>query len=251
MVNESFIINLVKRERQLHPNIGGRKLKVCLESELIEEGIDMGRDCFFDVLRNYSLLIPRKRNKARTTNSMHNFFKYKNLFKDLELTGPGQGWVSDITYIRTHEGFIYLSLITDAFSRKIIGFDAGDTLEATGCMKSLKKALGQLSKNLNPVHHSDRGSQYCCHEYIDLLKHHNIQISMTEENHCYENAMAERINGILKHEYGLKGTFKTKKQAVKAISQTIKIYNELRPHYSLNMKTPQEVHNLRVWKEIK
>ncbi len=244
IINESLIVELVKGERRLQTQLGGRKLLERLKATLIAEGVYIGRDCFFDVLRKHGLLISRKHNRARTTNSMHNFFKYKNTFKDLVLTGPGQGWVSDITYIRTKEGFIYLALITDAYSRKIIGFDAGDTLEATGCIKALKKAIRQLPKVLFPVHHSDRGSQYCCHDYIDLLKEHNIQISMTEENHCYENAMAERINGILKHEYGLKEDFKTKKQAIAAIKQGIKLYNEYRPHYKLNMKTPAEVHRL-------
>ncbi len=243
-VNESFIVHQVKTERLLQPMLGGRKVLDRIQGSLAAEGIEIGRDRFFDVLRRQNLLIIRKRNRTRTTNSMHRFPVYKNLFKDFIADGTGQAWVSDITYIRTQEGFLYLSLITDAFSRKIIGYDAGDSLEATGCIKSLKKALRQLSKGDRPIHHSDRGSQYCCHDYIKLLKQKKIKISMTEENHCYENAMAERVNGILKHEYGLKETFKTKKQAVIAIRQGIRLYNEFRPHYMLKMKTPMEVHAL-------
>jgi transposase InsO family protein len=244
LVNESLMVELVKRERRLQEKLGGRQLIARLESELVCEGIRIGRDRFFDVLRRHDLLIPRKRNRSRTTNSNHRFFVYENLFKDFRPQGPGQAWVSDITYIRTREGFLYLSLITDAFSRKIVGYDAGDSLEATGCIKTLRKALGQLRKGDRPIHHSDRGSQYCCHDYIQLLKQNKIKISMTVENHCYENAMAERVNGILKHEYGMKETFRTKQQALIAIKQGIKLYNEFRPHYMLKMKTPMEVHAL-------
>lgn len=243
-INEGFITELVKRERLLQPMLGGRKLFHRLHEELVSENIGMGRDRFFGVLRKNGLLIRRKRNRARTTNSNHSFRTYGNLFKDWIPMSIGEAWVSDITYIRTKEGFIYLSLITDAFSRKVIGYDSGDSLEATGCIKSLKRALRQLSREKSPIHHSDRGSQYCCKEYINLLKRNRIRISMTEENHCYENAMAERINGILKHEYGLKQEFKTKTQAVAAIKQGIKLYNEFRPHYKLDMKTPAEVHKL-------
>lgn len=244
MVNESLIVELVKRERRLQEKLGGRKLITRLQAELIAENINIGRDRFFEVLRRHGLLISRKRNKARTTNSMHRFFVYENSFKDFTPVRPGQAWVSDITYIRTRDGFVYLSLITDAFSRKIIGYDAGDNLEVTGCIKALKRALRQLPKGDQPIHHSDRGSQYCCHDYTNLLKQQKIKISMTEENHCYENAMAERVNGILKHEYGMKETFRTKKQALAVIRQGIKLYNECRPHYMLNMKTPAVVHDL-------
>ena len=243
-INEKLILELIKQERHLQPMLGGRKLLNRLHKELTSETISMGRDRFFDLLRKHRLLIRKKPNNARTTNSDHGFRTYGNVFKDCIPKSPGDAWVSDITYIRTNEGFIYLSLITDAFSRKIIGYDSGDSLEATGCMKSLKQALGQLANEKNPIHHSDRGSQYCCKDYIQLLKERKIQISMTEANHCYENAMAERINGILKHEYGLKQEFKTKAQAKTAIKQSIQLYNEFRPHYKLDMRTPAEVHSL-------
>jgi transposase InsO family protein len=244
LVNESLIVELVKKERLLQSELGGRKLIVRTQDELVDNDVDIGRDRFFDVLRKNSFLIAKKRNKSRTTDSRHGFYMYKNLLKDVTLSGPGQAWVSDITYIRTADNFVYLSLITDAYSRKIIGYDCGDTLEATGCMRALKKAMSQLPAGFRPIHHSDRGSQYCCHDYINLLKGRKIQVSMTEENHCYENAMAERVNGILKHEYGLKNTFRTKKQAISAIRQAIMLYNEFRPHYMLKMKTPSEVHKL-------
>lgn len=243
-VNERFIVELVKQERCLQAMLGGRKLLKCLHEEFAAENIFIGRDRFFDVLRKHGLLIRKKRNKKRTTNSNHGFRVYRNVFKDCQPKCPGEAWVSDITYIRTEEGFIYLSLITDAFSRKIIGYEAGDNLEASGCIKALNKALGQLRSNQTPIHHSDRGSQYCCNDYIDLLKRRGIRISMTEENHCYENAMAERVNGILKHEYGLKQNFKTKAYAITAVKQGIKLYNERRPHYKLGLKTPSQVHAL-------
>ena len=233
-INEDFIVQLVKRERKLQPMLGGRKLLKRLTKELTSEAIPIGRDHFFDVLRKHGLLIRKKRNRARTTNSNHSFRVYGNKFKDCTPKSPGEAWVNDITYIRTEEGFIYLSLITDAFSRKIVGYDSGDSLEATGCMKALKQALRQLPKGQNPIHHSDRGSQYCCKAYIELLNRRNIEISMTEENHCYENAMAERVNGILKHEYGLKQTFRTKAQAIATIKQGIKLYNDLNWRKKIN-----------------
>jgi transposase InsO family protein len=150
--------------------------------------------------------------------------------------------VSDVTYVRTENAFIYLSVIMDLYSRKIVGYHSGDNLEASGCIRALEMALRGLGEGSKPIHHSDRGCQYCCHEYVDILSSLDFVISMTEENHCYENAHVERLHGILKQEYGLGCSFKTKEQARKAIDNAVWVYNTLRPHGSLGNRVPEEVH---------
>ena len=235
-------MELVKRERQLQPRMGTRKLFVLLKRDLEKMGIAIGRDRLFAVLRARALLVPAKRRRPKTTDSGHGFHTWPNLIRNIVPTMVHQVWVSDLTYIRTDVGFLYLSLVTDAFSRKIVGYDISDSLEAQGCLRALRMALGQLPEGACPIHHSDRGTQYCCAEYIDLLARHGCPISMTEVNHCYENAKAERVNGILKDEYGLGETFRNKAQAIKAVHQAIRLYNERRPHTALKYRTPAEVH---------
>ena len=178
----------------------------------------MGRDTLFNVLKEHRMLTLRKKYSARTTNSYHRFYKYNNIIKDIEITRPNQVWVSDITYIRTVKGFCYLALITDMYSRKIVG------------------------KRSSLIHHSDRGIQYCSNVYTQILKRNNIAISMTEDNHCYENAMAERVNGILKDEFYLDQTFTDVTHAKRATKNAINLYNQIRLHLSLNFKTPNYVH---------
>lgn len=241
-IEEIKIVNYVSKERQKHSKMGGRKLLVKLRNRFILGDIDIGRDRFFDVLRHHGLLIKRRRKYCKTTNSLHEFYKYKNLIKDMEIKRPNEVWVSDITYIKTYEGFLYLSLITDAYSRKIVGYEVNDTLESIGCEKALDKALKQLPRGEHPIHHSDRGIQYCCNEYVKKLRKHKLSISMTEENHCYENAQAERVNGILKGEYYLGDKFLSKEIAKRACRQAIYLYNTDRPHMSLNMQVPEMVH---------
>jgi transposase InsO family protein len=160
----------------------------------------------------------------------------------MELVYPNQAWASDITYIRTDEGFVYLSLLMDLWSRKIVGYHAGDTLEADGALGALDMALRDLPKGAYPVHHSDRGYQYCSHRYVERLQARGLGISMTEELHCYENAHAERLNGILKQEYGLGCSFRRKQQALEAIDEGVFLYNTKRPHLSLNYETPENMH---------
>ena len=247
VVDEDFILSLVKRERHEQPRLGGRKVLFLIKDELEENNAVIGRDRFFDLLRPNSLLVERKKSFIpRTTNSRHTLPVFKNLIADCETTGPNQIWVSDLTYIRTDEGFIYGALITDAYSRKIVGSHAGDSLEAEGCIRAVNKALHELPANRFPIHHSDRGCQYCCHAYVDILQGRELSISMTEVSHCYENAMAERVNGILKQEYGLDYTFPTKEQAVSAFYQAVSLYNNNRPHMSLNYQTPAKVHYEKV-----
>jgi transposase InsO family protein len=243
-VDEELVVQLVCQERAVQPRLGGRKLLHMVRGELGKAGVNMGRDRFFETLGRHELLIERTVRSARTTNSRHSFRVYENLLKDRELTGPHQALVSDITYIRTKEGFLYLCLVMDAFSRAIVGFDCSDTLEREGALRALCQSLRQLPKGCEAVHHSDRGSQYCCHEYVQRLEGAGVAISMTQENHCYENAQAERLNGILKQEYGLGGLFGRKCDALRAVGEAVAIYNWRRPHQSLGYASPMQVHEV-------
>jgi transposase InsO family protein len=241
-VDAQAVAELVKAERKLQPCIGTRKLHVMVAPVLEEMGIVVGRDRMFEILREKDLLIERQPARAQTTDSRHFFHKWPNLLRQIEPTMAHQVWVGDLTYVRTCEGFLYLSLLTDGYSRKIIGYHANDTLEAEGCLKTLKMAINQLPDGAAPIHHTDCGIQYCCKDYIELLQQRQIAISMTEMNHCYENAKAERVNGILKGEYGLGCTFRSKKMALKAIDQAIALYNGRRPHQALGYQVPNVVH---------
>jgi len=242
-VDQAAVAELVRRERALQPRLGGRKLKALLGGEFLALGIQLGRDRFFVLLRQQNLLVaPRRCARPRTTDSCHRFRVHPNLVRHIEPSQPHQVWVADLTYIRSREGFLYLSLLSDAASRKIIGWHASDTLEAEGCRRALRMGLAQLPAGARPIHHSDRGTQYCCHDYIKALKTRGLAISMTEQNHCYENAQAERINGILKVEYALETDFGSKALALGAIEQAITLYNERRPHQALGYRIPAAVH---------
>jgi transposase InsO family protein len=241
-VDEGMIVELVRRERRMHPRLGGRKLLHLLSSELVEAGVDVGRDRFFEVLADADLLVVPKAGTPRTTNSRHSLPVFTNLLAGKELRAPNEAWVSDLTYIRTDEGFLYAALITDAYSRKIVGAHIGDNLEAEGCLRALDRALSELPQGKHPIHHSDRGCQYCCHVYVERLQAMGLPVSMTEIMHCYENAKAERINGILKQEYAMDQTFRTKAQAKAAFEQAVWLYNHRRPHLSLSYRFPADVH---------
>jgi transposase InsO family protein len=193
-------------------------------------------------LKEKSLLLERLPGTPKTTNSRHSLPLFHNLVKDLELTGPNQAWAADITYIRTDGGFLYLSLLTDLWSRKIVGSHAGDNLEAEGAVRALETALKELPKGAFPVHHSDRGCQYCSHRYVEKLKARELAVSRLEELHCYENARAERLNGILKQEYGLGCAFRNKEQALLTIDEAVFLYNTKRPHLALKYETPEKMH---------
>jgi len=241
-VDEGLVKSLVQAERAIQPRLGGLKLHELLREHLAREGIQLGRDRFFEVLRSQRLLLEPLPKAPKTTNSRHNLPVFTNLVKDMKVTGPNLVWVSDITYIRTCEAFSYLSLITDKYSRKIVGYHLGQTLEAQDTIKALEMALDGLPEGAKPIHHSDRGCQYCCREYVSQLQDRGMLISMTEEDHCAENAMAERVNGILKQEYFLKHEFRNVAQARKAVEEAINLYNTRRPHRSLSLKTPEHVH---------
>ena len=203
----------------------------------------IGRDRLFEELKKRDLLLaPLPAPYPRTTQSYHTLPVFENLVKGMEVERPNQVWVIDITYLRTQEGFLYLALITDKYSRKIVGSHAGENLEAVGCVRALEGALAELPPGAQPIHHSDQGSQYCCHEYVHRLQERGLAISMTESNHCAENALAERMNGILKQEYGLGVEFPTKADARRAVAQGIWLYNTKRPHTALNYRVPDQVH---------
>jgi putative transposase len=235
------VVELVKEERKDQPRAGTRKLYVALHYPFLYEGLKVGRDKLFDILRQHQMLVKRKKASCKTTNSYHRFHKYKNLVKGMSVTAPNQVWVSDITYIRTVNGFCYLALITDLFSRRIVGYDLSDSLELAGCLGAFKRAQKAARPAAGLVHHSDRGIQYCSNQYVAELKKHNVKISMTEENHCYENAVAERVNGILKDEFYLDQCFFSTDHARMAAKNAIDIYNSKRLHLSLGYKTPNNV----------
>lgn len=246
-LQEAVIVKMVGDLRQKMPRLGGKKLYHMLNEPLQAHQIDIGRDKFFDILGAYNLLVrKRKRRKPLTTDSDHPFFKYPNLIRNLEVLRPNQLWVSDITYIPVDKGFCYLSLITDAYSRKIVGWCLWENLKRDGTVHALKNAMvGCDSRSLiGLIHHSDRGLQYCSGEYTELLSTSGVLISMTEKGDPYENAIAERVNGILKTEFSLGDGFSSYAAALDAVCSAIETYNTLRPHASCNYLTPDQAHKL-------
>ena len=241
-VKEDVILSLVREERRLQPRLGGRKLLVRIRPRLEAAGAEVGRDRFFAFLRDHDLLVKPKPKKPKTTQSRHSLPVYGNRAVETETSGPHQVWVADITYVRTEEGFVYASVIMDRHTRVIVGAHMGDTLETAGCLAALEKALKTLPKGASPLHHSDRGCQYCSHAYVERLHEKGLSVSMTEVFHCYENAHAERVIGTLKQEYELDAIFRTKADAEKAFYQAVYLYNHCRPHRSLGYRTPMEVH---------
>lgn len=244
-VDGDLAVALVSAERKLQPRLGTRKLRVLIQAQLLAAGVKLGRDRLFGVLRAVGLLIePLAAEYPCTTDSYHCLPVFTNQVKDRTLSKPNEVWVSDLTYLRTEEGYLYLALVTDKYSRKIVGYHCGDTLEAVGCLGALEMALATLPAGVQPTHHSDRGSQYCCHEYVNALVARGLGISMTEQDHCAENALAERMNGILKSEYGLGCKMKAKDQARRAVDEAVSLYNTRRPHTSLGYRFPEVVHSL-------
>ncbi len=248
------MLQLVAELRSVHPVIGTRKLYALLQPQLQEIGLQIGQDALFNLLRENGYLMRRRRRKTITTWSKHPFRKYRNLIRNFIPNAPNQLWVSDITYLKTQQGFVYVSLITDAYSRKIVGYDLSDNLESVNALHALQMAILNATKPLDRlIHHSDRGIQYCCHDYVNLLQQQHIQISMTENGDPLENAIAERINGIIKNEYLLQQPILNKQHAMQLLKQTVTVYNKHRPHLSCNMLTPDEIHQQyqlpkRLWK---
>ena len=241
---EQELLHIVKKRRKSLPREGVRKLMKSLNQDFEKQKLKVGRDTLFKVLREHQMLTLRKKYSCRTTNSYHRFYKYNNIIKDVKINKSNQVWASDITYIRTVKGFCYLALITDMHSRKIIGYDLSDSLELKGCVRALNKAIYQAKTIKGLIHHSDRGIQYCSNIYTQILKRKKIGNSMTEENHCYENALAERVNGILKDEFHMDQIFTNTAHAKRAVKSAIKLYNEIRLHLSLDYRTPNMVYKL-------
>ena len=239
--NASKVVVMVLEIRQDMPRIGAKKLYFLLNNELKQ--LRIGRDKFLDILRANHLLIMPKCSYHITTNSHHRFRKHKNQILDLQITRPEQVWVSDITYIGKREKPCYLSLITDAYSKRIMGFSVADNMNTENNLVALKSAVKQRkNKGLPLVHHSDRGLQYCATEYQELLDKSDIKCSMTQNSDPYENAVAERINGILKQEFDLDKYHQDLPVMKKIVKEAIEVYNDKRPHYSNLMLTPNQMH---------
>lgn len=236
-----LIIQQVLKHREQQPKIGTRKLMLLMQDFAHQHRIDLGRDALFELLREHHLLIRKRKRNVQTTFSRHRFKKYKNLIGDFIPLAPNLLWVSDITYIAIAGEFGYLSLITDAYSRKIVGYYLSKTLEASGPVKALQMALDNCDDVTNLIHHSDRGVQYCCNEYVKMLMDKSIKISMTEKGDPLENAIAERVNGILKCEL-LQEKYNSFEEAKKSVEKAGFVYNTLRPHSSCDMLTPAEAH---------
>ena len=243
-VDVQLVLELARAERAYQPRLGVRKLYYLIGVELKAAGVKMGRDRLFEELRKAGLLVARKPSEwPRTTNFDPALPVFKNLIKGGQVSGRNQVWVADITYIRTQEAFMYLGLITDKWSRKIVGFHLGETLETGGVLKALAMALRGLKPSERPIHHSDRGCQYASHAYVNVVQQAGLRMSMTEKNHGAENALAERVNGILKQEYWLDANFQSKSEAGKATVHGINLYNYRRPHTALGFRTPGMVHD--------
>jgi putative transposase len=244
-IEESLVLEKVHAIRKDHRVMGGRKLYEKLYSFLLEHQIKMGRDAFFDLLAKNNLLVKKRRRRFMTTFSNHWLKKWPNLIREMEINRINQLWVSDITYWKIGERYSYISLITDAYSHKIVGYHLAQTLESVETIKALHMAMNQLPNQLlaTLIHHSDRGVQYCSENYIKLLQNRGIKISMTENGDPLENAIAERINGILKSEYLKHYQSKTIQQANELLDSAVKLYNQDRPHFSIGLLTPEKVHS--------
>ena len=232
---------LVQKRRSEMPRLGTRKLHYLLKEKFAEEGLKIGRDALFEFLRGEQMLIRPKKNYTKTTNSKHWLKKHPNLLKEFKVTRAEEVFVSDITYLKSEERTHYLTLVTDAYSRKIMGYCVSDDLSAENTTKALKMAIKHRLSKKSLIHHSDRGLQFASAVYQEELQRNDIKPSMTDGYDCYQNALAERVNGILKGEF-LIYHCQTKKDLELLVKESIKTYNQKRPHLSLGMKTPEDVH---------
>jgi len=238
---------LIERERKLLPRLGTRKIHYLIKADLEAQKLKFGRDKLFALMQALGLLIKPQRRYVQTTMSKHWLRKWPNIVKNLSVNEPDQVWMSDITYIKTEIGNCYLNLITDAFSRKIVGYAVADNMETESMIPALMMANKHRKNNqLETIHHSDRGLQYCSKEYASMTAKNNIKLSMTENSDPYENAMAERMNRTIKEEFGLNRSIKNIEQVSKLITESVKLYNNYRPHLALKMKTPDEVYYKKI-----
>jgi putative transposase len=244
---QQIVLDLVRQIRKDHPVIGTRKLYLMIKQELESHHIKMGRDKLYDLLAETGLLLRKRRRRVRTTYSNHRFRKYPNLIVGLTLSRPNQVWVSDITYWRIKNKFWYISLITDAYSKKVVGYKVATNLKVIHTMDALKKAVQKVNSPIGElIHHSDRGFQYCAYEYTDLLKAKGISISMTQNGDPLENPIAERINGILKQEYLNHFPVNNIDQAEILLEQIVNRYNSERPHMSCQLMVPDTIHHSKL-----
>jgi len=243
LIDASIIVELVERERQIAKRIGGKKLHRILKQELLEHGIDIGVQKFMDILRANNLLVSRKSRKPKLTDSQHKLPTYPNKARNLHIDKSELLWVSDITYIKVFDQFCYLFLITDAYSRKVVGYNFSRRMTAKCCIKALNLALeNRRYPDRKLMHHSDRGSQYCARDYVAILNCSDIVISMTENGDPLENPLAERMNRTFKDTFGLDENFPTFEKASHRSDESIKYYNERLPHSSIDMLTPDQAH---------
>ncbi len=252
--NEALILDRVRQIRSLIAGLGGLQLYKMLKEDMSKHKVKIGRDRFYLLLKRHNLLIKRKKRYVITTDSNHPYYKWANLTEGIQINDKEQLWVSDITYLDTVNGFLYLSLITDAWSRKIVGYHLSQKLKAQGCIIALHKAIKSLStipEHGKLIHHSDRGIQYCCRGYVEILLQNGIQISMTQSGSPYDNAIAERVNGILKHHIGINKVYKNYSEALAAVCLAIDTYNRIRPHMSLHNLTPEKAHQTTQLKQKK
>ena len=245
-IEQEIVLDRIAEIRKELPKTGCIKLYKELNNGFLQgHGISMGRDAVFNLMRSQGMLIKAKKKWARTTNSFHRYKVHPDLVQRRPAVQAEEIWVSDITYLRTNTCFVYLSLVTDAYSRKIVGFHLASDLRTIGCIKALNQALeGRLYPTRSLIHHSDRGTQYCCEDYGSLLRDNDISISMTQTGSPYDNAIAERVNGILKMEFDLERSFKNIDQAKQWVEGGIHKYNNLRLHTSCDFQTPQNAHLL-------
>ncbi len=237
---------MIDKERKILPRLGTRKLHYLIKAKLEEKGLRFGRDKLFDLMRVNDLLIKPRRRYTQTTMSKHWLRKWPNLIKGTQAAYVDQIWVSDITYLKTEEGNCYLNMITDAYSRKIVGYAVADNMETESMIEALKMATINRNKDRPTIHHSDRGLQYCSKDYVSLTSQNNIRLSMTENGDPYENALAERMNRTIKEEFGMDKTLKSRAQAKKLVEEGIFLYNKKRPHLALKMSTPDAVYQTKI-----
>ena len=241
-VNRTVIKSNIMSIRRELPRIGVRKLYYLLKESFLQQGISMGRDRLFDLLREEGLLITKKKKYTKTTDSKHWMRKYPNLIRQFDLNRPEQLWVADITYLSLSDRYCYLHLLTDAYSKQIMGYCISDNLGASETLKALQMALKNRNYSGSLIHHSDRGLQYCSAAYVRTLQQNSIAISMTEDGSPYDNAIAERVNGILKDEFCLDQVFDNRSQLELQVKQSIYSYNHKRPHCSNHLLTPSKMH---------
>jgi len=239
-LQEEAVLAWTKEERRVQPKLGARKLLHRMKEQRC--CFTPGRDRYLALLKKRDMLVSYEKSAPKTTNSYHRLPVFTNRLKAKEVSAPNQAWVCDLTYIKMRADFACLFLLSDRYSRKIVGHHVSSKMESADALQALEKAVKDLPADQQPIHHSDRGGQYCSHEYVGALRQRGLEVSMTEDNHCYENAHAERVNGILKREYALGEVLPSLEAARKAVDQAVELYNTRRPHWSLNLSYPAEVH---------